>query len=369
MKQNKGSALFVVILTIMILSILGVAFLTLSIANAKTLAAQDSSRQAYYLARSGADAVSNYIRLNPQNDTELIGREGAENDDFPNGTYKVEVIGSAGNLEVKGTGNVNGTTRTSTAVMRRMRWEDIIDKALFSTEDLNIEGMNVTGDVQSAGDIAWRETGNHAFSGDADRISPKTFSVSLPSTTSSAIILLGDITLTGHDTKTITSSAITSSAITTYQINNISIEQQSQLTVKANNCEINLIINQLSINNIFSIEVIGNGKVNIYITGLMVIKTSGYINNTQPSYLHIYLMNYTKFIMQANITLNGYIIGPFADVEIQSSNSIIRGAVVAETITKNGSGGPNGDVIYIPERAPLEIPEYLKGYIIYQWKD
>ncbi|MBZ9688551.1 hypothetical protein G9F72_019670 [Clostridium estertheticum] len=56
-KKNKGSALIVVIMVMVIMTILGTAILNISLSETKQAAYEDKRIQAHYLARSGAEAT------------------------------------------------------------------------------------------------------------------------------------------------------------------------------------------------------------------------------------------------------------------------------------------------------------------------
>ena len=70
MKTNneKGMVLVLVLVVMVVLSILGLALLSISSASAKTIAYQNKLKQAYYLAKSGADAIGAHLINNPKDE-------------------------------------------------------------------------------------------------------------------------------------------------------------------------------------------------------------------------------------------------------------------------------------------------------------
>ena len=100
----------------------------------------------------------------------------------------------------------------------------------------------------------------------------------------------------------------------------------------------------------------------------MEVQTKGFINNTAPKNLFIYMQKDSIFRMQANITTNAYIIAPDAYVEVQSNQSTIYGAVIAKKLTKNGSNGPNGSVVFVPQDNTSIVDPNIKAYTILKWE-
>ena len=66
-KNEKGIALLLVITVMLVLSILGITFLSVALTDNKVVAYQEKSMQAYYIARSGADSIAAYLNKNPDN--------------------------------------------------------------------------------------------------------------------------------------------------------------------------------------------------------------------------------------------------------------------------------------------------------------
>jgi len=66
-KKNKGSALVVVIMIMVVMTILGGAILNISLSQTKQAAYEDKKMQAHYLARSGAEATLSAWKNAPSN--------------------------------------------------------------------------------------------------------------------------------------------------------------------------------------------------------------------------------------------------------------------------------------------------------------
>ena len=81
-KGNKGSALIVVIMVMVIMMILGTAILNISLSETRQASYEDKRIQAHYLARSGAEAT-------------LSAWEDADNDSKPSGDCRTKYLDSS----------------------------------------------------------------------------------------------------------------------------------------------------------------------------------------------------------------------------------------------------------------------------------
>ena len=74
-KGEKGSALITVLIVMGVLTVLGAALMHYSMTDNLQVFNDEKRMQAHYLARSGAEAVADYIMKNPENADELLGRK------------------------------------------------------------------------------------------------------------------------------------------------------------------------------------------------------------------------------------------------------------------------------------------------------
>ena len=370
-KSENGFALAMTILVLAVLTILAVILLSLSLSETKLAAHQSDKKQAYYLARSGAEAVATYIIKTPNADSDLFDRTSNLNSNLSSGEFSVQVEGLATgptlyNVLVRGTGTVKNVQNTAAVLLVRKTMMEIGYNAIYSGEALDINNMKIIGDVQSAGTIEYRTSGSNEYNDTASPNDP--LYIGLPEWpnedpyTNDLGVTVTDLVVQNQETVTITQSC---------SLNSISIDQQGKVIIDAGSEIINIVVNNIYINNILEINASSNGGVNLFVNLLMDIDTKGLINNTYPKYLHIYLADESVFDMQANMILNGYISGPKADVIMQSDQSTVNGYIIANSVTRNGpgTGGANGAVNFIPEQEPEEVPEYLKAYKMVEWSD
>lgn len=359
-KGRKGMALGLVIIIMAVLSILGVALLSLSVASANSIAYQDKSKQAYYLARSGADAVSTHLIRNPADVKDIFAKTSENNTHFDNGNFKVKVEENGNLINVTGTGNVSGVEKSTTAVITRLTIGEMIDKAIYSNSPLDISGMKVEGDIQSGGNINFKTNGSHAYDtkkNSALSNNPKHIETTFPPN------------LNYYSNKDLKVLGPTIEIKDSYKFDSITIEQNKTLKIIANDEVVNIVVNTLEAKGNINIETTGKGRVNIFVITRMEVKTKGNINNDDPNKLSIYMQKGSVFDMQANIKVFAYVIAPEADAVIQSNQSTIYGALIANTLTKNESNGANGSVVYVPPKGSSEFDPNMKAYKMLRWEE
>lgn len=365
MKSQKGAALVIVLITMTILTIIGTAFLSVSMNAATSISTQNKGKQAYYLARSGADTVSKHLFQNPDFDLNFtIGATAvsSSNNSLPvdKGSFQVTITRHTGNtIDITGIGTVDGVTRQTTAKMGRATLTDIIDGAIYSTANLDITGMNVTGAVQSAGTINYSNNGSNQYTGTPKPNSPKYITMDWINPTG----------LTAYpDQDLVVNTTVTPISYST-KLNSIDIGNKGKLVINAGASELNVLVDTISIRGELEIIASGEGKVNLFVSTLMDIQTGGLINNLESKRLFIYMKDNSTFKHQANMVLNGYVIGPNANLEIQSAQSVVNGAVIGKILTKNGSIGPNGIVNYVPLNVSDVDSDFIKAYKVLQWDE
>jgi type II secretory pathway component PulK len=104
-KGEKGSALITVLIVMGVLTVLGAALLHYSLTDNLQVINDEKRMQAHYLARSGAEAVADYIMKNPDGVDELLGKK-TESVELGEGTFQVEVTKrDNGELLIESTGD------------------------------------------------------------------------------------------------------------------------------------------------------------------------------------------------------------------------------------------------------------------------
>ena len=119
LKDQTGYALMMTVIIMMVLLVLGAAVVQYALFNMNQTVKAEQDLKAYYLARSGADAASEYLIQNPGKGSSFMGSK-SEPTSFEGGTFTVEITESGGMVEVLSTGNFQGRTRAVKRILRKV---------------------------------------------------------------------------------------------------------------------------------------------------------------------------------------------------------------------------------------------------------
>jgi Tfp pilus assembly protein PilX len=358
-KSDGGAALGITIMILLVLSILGISFISIGYAESRNVIYQDKSMQAFYLARSGADAVSSWIVKNPGQAASLDGKVADSQGQFPNGKVEMQVNHDALNkaIIVNAEGKVANAEKNVKVKLKQQSANTMVDKAIYCTSNLDISGMKVMGDVQSAGDIQISTNGSNKFEGKYTAHSPRyyalaPFPILTPHSPSIIDVKNTNYTISG----------------TGYYFQSITVKNGT-ITFRPTGSVMKIVADDITIDSDLNIDE-SVGRVELYINNSLTVTNKGVINNTEPHNLIIYLKDGSNFYMQANKTLNAYVIGPEATMQIQSNHSTTNGALITNILQKNATGnGPNGAVNYVPLPSGFDIEENLIAYEIVSWEE
>lgn len=116
--NKKGSALVFVVLLMLILSVLGLSLLSTALANTKMAVHQENSMKAYFLARSGAGALADYIMKTPTADVEGMVSAGLTEPAYVgDGSIVLDVQEIDDELVILAAGTANGVNREATVIL------------------------------------------------------------------------------------------------------------------------------------------------------------------------------------------------------------------------------------------------------------
>ncbi len=149
--DNNGSILVFMFIILAIIIILIGTIGHFAISEVQQTKYNENKLKAYYIARSGADAVSTYI-LNGNNITTVIGETSNENNSIGDGSFTVKVVDAgAGVIRIISTATV-ATNISETITVELHSGSSLsfaeFDKAIFSEDLIDITGSGtVNGDV------------------------------------------------------------------------------------------------------------------------------------------------------------------------------------------------------------------------------
>lgn len=332
--NKKGLALPLVLLAMLTASLLGVTVWQYSVTDTIHVALDADRMQAHYLARSGADALAEFLVRNPSRATEMIVKTAAYKATGTLGNYKnfqVNVTGDPKSLiTITSEGKSGEATEKLMLDLTPLTAKEIFNNAIFSKANLDVTAMkSVTGDLESAGNIFAPSGYRYRVVRNSERVFSSPLIPSLPIDPSGI-----NISVNNNETRTITGNfaydTIAMAPNATLVFDNRGGVQQvavRSLTTKGN------------------ISVVGAGRLELYITGSADFQTPLVVNHNNPNNLFVFLADNTTLAIQANGQINAFIYGPNANVQIQSGNSIVNGAIIANLIVKNHAGGAsNGSV-------------------------
>jgi hypothetical protein len=146
-KEKRGSAIITVLIVMGVLTLLGAAILQYSVNDNLQVHNDEKRMQAHYLARSGAEAVANYIMNHSDEVDELVGKE-TEPVELGKGTFKVKVTEqNPEGLLIESTGYVDDFERTVKLQLLPYGSHGLGDFALFCNSGLNAHNhFTVMGD-------------------------------------------------------------------------------------------------------------------------------------------------------------------------------------------------------------------------------
>jgi type II secretory pathway pseudopilin PulG len=339
--------LAMVMMVMVVLTILGMALLSLSVAETKQVSNQEKRMKAHYLAQAGADSVAEHIIDNPSSINALNGKKSAPNSSLSNvnESFEVEVteLGN-GTIELKSIADVRGVKDTATLSLSKLTALDVFKHVVFSNGNLDISGMDeVTGDIGTNGTIT---VGNADRGPDDQNFEDLDWHLDAPDFP----------TLTPqsyNDEDTISADG---------EYSTIETNPSSTLTfVTTPGNKLRIVVANLLIKG--NIEVTGEGTLELYIKNSAEFQTPRLVNDGDPNKVLIFLADGSTLRLSSGMEFMGYIFGPGADIT-EWSGAKITGAVVANNFSANG----NPSLHYIEPSDTLDTTDIIIGYKRDNWK-
>ena len=354
-KSEKGMAMPLVLIVMIVLALLGTAIWQYSVFEIRQAQYFENKTRAYYVARSGAESVARYIMRSPSELDAILGNND-ENLSLPF-VLDSEYIGEAGEVEVEvkrmenyiyeitGIGTSNGVQQTVTLVLES---RPVFGGAsVIVTGDGNVDfdkGMTVTGSIVAGGSVSvpdnfdetqYSITPNYDFSGISFP------AVDMPSE-DTYTIQVNNLQLNNNDTYSVPSGAVVNFTGTTRVNNGGELIIQTAGTTQ-NNPTI-LIFEFLNMQG-GSIILEGNGYADIYIrpgSKSHRIQTSN-TSFPEDARLNVYLGEGCELYISANAPFEGLIYGPYDTQVALQAGASINGAIITESLTGIGKGTSIGN--------------------------
>ncbi len=330
MKKREGSALAFTIIIMVVITIL--SGIILQIAMAETMQAKrDKDRiEAYYVAKSGAEATADWILKNSTNAKNIIGKESVAQN-LANGIFEVEVKGTETSPEiiVQGTGTVRGVSQKASLILNRTTNLTGInfDYALYAGTN-----MDLRGDITIDGKVGYGNNfdphGNNVTVSSKEKITinyPTPIAPTDPS-------LANDFS--SPDPKILFSST---NRTKTYRNLVIDTKNDNEFIIDTGSVglgDANLVLETLTLtgNNKGNLKITGENRLNIYITkyasfSVNVNKT----NPAKPENLLLMMCEGSSITFVNKIEFNGFIYAPTLSIT-DGGNLDFRGAIISKNL-------------------------------------
>ena len=346
LRNTRGIALPLVLITMVILGLLGTVVLQFGVTDAQQTARDLHRTQAYYAARAGADAMAEHLIKNPTQIPAIVSQTSfsqlAEGELDTGQTFGVDVFGDMVNgITITSVGESSGITRRLALELQLMDAAAIFEDVIYTYGDLDVASMKtIIGDVTSAGSIIVP----NGFGFDSNPYtyrfypSPVFPNPSLPMDPNSTG---GVVNIGNNQEYTIAGE---------YHYTDITMAPNGKLTFKTNGTNMRVVVDNLETKGNVIIDNSAGGRVELFIASSADIQTPLVVNSGDPNHLVIYLADGIDFTMIANGTTQAYIYGPYANISVQCCRSTIFGAVIANLVVRmpNGTQPSIGNFIYHP---------------------
>jgi len=353
--NNKGSALLLVLIIMLILSVLGVALLATSLADTTHAVLQQNKIQSNYLARSAVDDIATYIIANKAAPT-----LGTSNKNLGYGDYTINEITPSNSNKVfyiEATGTANDVSSTVGLTVSRDLPSDLFDHAIYTYSNLNIELMNISGDIASLGTIDYSTNGSNEYD-----VSQYTAYPGLELNAEYEQFPISNAFYAPAGPEQVVSGTFTINTNTNYK--NISVPNGAILKFNtgSNGNVLKVGVINLTTGNSGTVIIEGSGLLQLYVYGKLESKGSYTVSDgaemelmvyqnaiaefqtplsvnddEDPNKVRIYLDTDALLDLQANGDYNCYILGPEADIKMQSSQTTVNGAIIGNILKGNGN--------------------------------
>ena len=363
MKNNKGSSLVMVMIVSAVLIIFAVTLGSISITETKQVIYQEKKTQAYYIARSAAESAATWITNDTEEALSILGEEPfnhkSDNTNFFDvGKFNFEISGTMDKLNIKATGIVeNGQGKyiedDITLVLdgEKKTKGTVIETAVYSESTFNVDNqLTLKNDLTIVADSVNIKKINGDYNVNEVKASNRYKSSNIPKEPNNIDQYFPYIDL-----------------------------KNEAFTITVNSNHKNVVIENLKLNNNSSIEVEGNGVLNLFINDIEEsnnvnnfkiipkenedVKIQVYFNNTSLAFKNnieivgnVYT-NAQSINFKNNTVIHGVIFAPHANIDFQN-NLDMEGAIVADFVNiKKG--------IIKQEDSPIVLDGVESGEITY----
>lgn len=365
---ERGSVLLLVLIVMMVLIILGTALISLSLADLNQSLQQEQKTGAYYLARSGADAVATYIINHPHELSDFLNL-GVDEVSFEKGRFEVKVTKQGDQILINSTGFYGRQIETVSLTLLTVSQGLTPDMAVFSLAGMTMKDKAEisSGGTNSIlpGSVSFYDSArvNGDFyiglGGDPWQVINKPLPphinkpvINLPRarqyTLPSFAIFPED--LPGRPTLSINNVRQSSIIDEDGHYNRVTVKNDGILTVNVGSGVRRIRINRLVLENDARVLISGTGTLNLYVEEEVTMKNNAVVHKDgDPDQILIFYRGTETLNLQNNSHLSGSIYSVTADVTVKD-NFVMTGGIIA-----GGSGkvtlhnSSTVSIIYAPD--------------------
>lgn len=334
-KGERGSALAITLIIMVVLTILGTAFLNLSVAENKFANRNEDRLQAYYIARSGAQTVAEYMVEDHNDDaTDMVGHTSDPNTQVGGGSFTVSVEQDPDNaniINITSIGTYNNISQTSKIQVSKTSSGvgGLFNHAMVAYGDIDVsnesgQGIDIDGSIVTiTGTIDGNLDGKYTEEGSGVDSTINLPDINMPS----GAIELGVINY--NNAGTIVFPRVGDTGVTkpngvieyTYHADSITLQ--------------NTIIKIVDNSGATPVENRPNLVVHIYVDGNINLATNAQLTAEDDTLLYVYCEGDSVLLSGAGENNNIYIYAPSADISWQNAqnHNLFFGGLVGNTIT------------------------------------
>lgn len=345
-KSQNGITMIITLIVIFVFTLLGAVIWQYGINSVKQTDRAYKQKQAYYIARSGAEAFSSHI-LSETEDTIALNNTlnraiGITSTpiNIGEGTCTLLLKRDQGNIIIEATGDYKGETAKTTIEIKEVidsgMPSQVFNNVIFSTGTITFNG-NVRfgeGSLEANGNITLNGA-NTTYKAYSTKNYPRVIFPDNSSTKKTKVNSNQTVTLSDNE-----------------NFDQITVEKDGILQINLNGGDTILVANKIYVEGELRIQ--GSGRLLLYVRDLKTANNKGEINIYNPSLpLESFMVLMPSDGAYDVSRFRGLLYAPGASVSIQGNNAF-TGAMVAGTVVNNGKT----DITYVND-ANLITPSYF----------
>jgi type II secretory pathway pseudopilin PulG len=346
-KSRNGITMIITLIVIFVLTLLGVVIWQYGINSVKQADRAYRQKQAYYIARSGAEAFSSHI-LSETEDTFALNNDlnravGITSTPISigEGTCTLLLKRDQGNIIIEATGGYKGETAKATLKIREIidtgMPAQVFKNMIFSTGSITLNGnVSFEGTIEANGNISINGA-NPSYIANSTKNYPR---VIFPDNTSTEKIKVNSnsTVILNEDEK----------------FDQITIEKDGILQIDLNGGDTILVANKIYVEGELRIQ--GSGRLLLYVRNFKTANNKGEINLYNQSLpIESFMVLMPSNGVYDVCRFRGLLYAPGASVSIQGNNAF-TGAMVAGNVVNNG----NTNITFVND-ASFITPSYFDG--------